>query len=71
MHMKRYKGTGDEIPPLPITVGDVEEFEVERIDSEQLNSLGGKEYRVKWYGYADKKRTWEPLANLEHADRIQ
>jgi Chromo (CHRromatin Organisation MOdifier) domain len=71
MRMKRYKGTGDEIPPLPITVGDVEEFEVERIDSEQLNSLGGKEYRVKWYGYADKERTWEPLANLEHADRIQ
>lgn len=70
IHLRKYRGTGDNIRPLPITVGEDLEYEVERIDGERINAQGGKEFLVKWYGYADKERTWEPLSNLEHADRI-
>jgi hypothetical protein len=71
VHLRRYRGTGKDIRPLPVTVGEsAEEYEVERIDSERINTLGAKEFLVKWYGYADKERTWEPLANLTHADEI-
>ena len=28
---------------------------------------GKKEYLVKWVGYPDYDASWEPLANLSHA----
>lgn len=70
VHLRKYKGLGESVRPMPITVGDEEEFEVERIDGERINSQGTREYLVKWLGYADKERTWEPLSNLSHADQI-
>lgn len=70
VHLRRYRGSGRDLRPLPVMVEGSEEFEVERIDGERVNSLGGKEYLVKWYRYADKERTWEPLTNLEHADTV-
>lgn len=58
------------VRPGPVIAGDEEEYEVERIDGERVNARGGKEYLVKWYGYPDNERTWEPLDNLEHAEEV-
>jgi len=69
VHLRRYRGSGDDIQPLPVVVDDAEEYEVERIDGERINAQGTPEYLVKWVGYADKERTWEPRSNLTHADR--
>jgi hypothetical protein len=66
--LRPYKGSGEGIRPLPVTVDDEDEFEVERIDGERINSQGDPEYLVN--GYADKERTWEPRCNLTHVDRM-
>lgn len=68
-HLKQYAGDSP-IRPLPIIVDDHEEFEVERIDGERINSRGVTEYLVKWQGYNENERTWEPIHHLEHADEI-
>jgi hypothetical protein len=70
IHLRKYRGQGHDIRPLPIIVGENEEFEVERIDGERVNARGVREYLVKWLGYAEKERTWEPMDHLEHADTM-
>jgi hypothetical protein len=68
VHLCKYNGPGENIKPLPVRVDDEEEYEVERIDGQRLNAQGVTEYLVKWTGYGDKERTWEPISNLGHAD---
>jgi hypothetical protein len=51
----------------PLEVEGEEEYEVEEIiDSERHQD--GWYYRVKWRGYGPESNTWEPKANLEHAE---
>jgi hypothetical protein len=66
-HLKPYQSTTP-VRPLPIVVDGQEEFEVERIDGERVNSQGTTEYLVKWLGYGENERTWEPTDNVQHAD---
>jgi hypothetical protein len=55
--------------PGPLEVEGEEEYEVEEIvDSERHPN--GWYYRVKWKGYGPESNTWEPKANLEHAEDI-
>jgi hypothetical protein len=55
--------------PGPLEVEGEEEYEVEEIvDSERRQD--GWYYRVKWKGYGPESNTWEPKANLEHAESI-
>jgi hypothetical protein len=55
--------------PGPLEVEGEEEYEVEEIvDSERRPN--GRFYRVKWKGYSPESNTWEPKANLEHAEEI-
>jgi hypothetical protein len=68
IHLRRYNGVGQDVRPLPIQVDGAEEYEAERIDGQRINSQGTVEFLVKWFGYADKERTWEPISNLSHAD---
>ena len=51
------------VQPPPETIGDADEWEVERI----LRHRGTKNisYQVKWKGYEDP--TWEPEINLQNA----
>jgi len=67
-HLKRYQGHSD-FRPMPVD-DEHEEFEVERIDGERINSQGSTEFLVKWLGYGENERTWEPLHNLQHADQM-
>jgi hypothetical protein len=53
-----------------VKVDEEEEFEVERIDGERINSQGAQEFLVKWHGYSDNERSWEPLANLKNANEM-
>jgi Chromo (CHRromatin Organisation MOdifier) domain len=69
IHLRKYRGTGEGIRPMPILINEHDEFEVERIDGQRSSIRGVKEYLVKWKGYGDKERTWEPLSNLENADQ--
>ena len=70
VHLRRYKGNRDDIRPLPIIAGDEDgaaaEWEVEEIQGERSTRLG-PEFLVKWLGYTDQERTWEPLKNLANA----
>lgn len=68
-HLKKYR-SDEQLRPLPIVVDEREEYEVERIDGERVNSWGTTEYLVKWEGYGDNERTWEPIHHLQHADRV-
>jgi hypothetical protein len=57
------------VEPGPLEVEGEEEYEVEEIiDSERRQD--GWYYRVKWKGYGPESNTWEPKANLEHAENI-
>jgi hypothetical protein len=70
IHLKRFHGkdTG-EIRPLPITQDGLEEWEVEAIEGERIVK-GRKEYLVRWKGYNDDERSWEPVQHLENAPEI-
>jgi transposase InsO family protein len=70
IHLRSFKGTAEDVRPLPIEIDGGEEYLVERIDGERLNSVGTKEYLVKWKGYSDLERTWEPPDHLDHAAEI-
>ena len=65
-HLRRYRGSGEDIRPLPIMVDDEKQWEVERIEGERIK-LGRTEFLIRWKGYGDYDRTWEPLGNLENA----
>ena len=66
-HLQKFRGTNDHhIRPLPITIDGMEEYEVESIDGERKN--GDKmEYLVRWKGYGELERTWEPEEHLSNA----
>jgi hypothetical protein len=53
----------------PLEVKGEEEYEVEEI-VDRKHHLNGWCYRVKWKGYGPESNTWEPKANLEHAEKI-
>lgn len=63
IHLRKYRGANDDIRPPPIQVEgeDEVEYEVERIEGQRNNAQGTVEYLVKWKGYGDHERTWEPL----------
>jgi len=70
VHLQHYKGTDtDDIKPMPVQVDGVEEYEVERIEGER-KIKGKKEFLVKWKGYGDAERTWEPLEHLDNARNV-
>lgn len=66
VHLKKFRGEGSEIRPTPIVVDGAEEWTVESIDGERTRD-GCTEYLVRWEGYDERERTWEPLKHLRHA----
>jgi len=66
VHLQYYKRTDTDIKLMPVQVDGVEEYEVERIEGER-KIKGKKEFLVKWKGYGDAERTWEPLEHLDNA----
>jgi len=55
-----------EPPPPPITIDDMPEYEVEHI-LDHRHRRNKTEYLVKWVGYPEHDASWEPAANLAHA----
>lgn len=56
-------------PPAPADMIDGhEEYEVEEILNSRKRGRYGIEYFVHWKGYGIEERTWEPPANITHAD---
>jgi hypothetical protein len=47
-------------------VDDHEEWEVQSIDEKRVRK-GIAEFLVRWKGYGEHERTWEPLAHLGNA----
>jgi hypothetical protein len=70
IHLRRYQGKDNGERPPPVVVDGEEEWEVERIDGERRNSAGGKEFLVKWKGYSEMKRTWEPIRHLDNTSEL-
>jgi hypothetical protein len=68
IHLRKYHGTNDNLRPLPIQIDEEDEYEVERIEGQRTNAQGTTEYLVKWKGYGDHERTWEPFSHLQRAD---
>ena len=72
IHLRRYKGNGDDIRPLAVIAGDendtTAEWEVEEIQGER-STRSGPEFLVKWRGYNDQERTWEPVDHLANAQK--
>jgi len=57
------------IPPKPVIIEGVEEFEVERILNKR--TVRGKEkFLVRWKGYTAGEDTWENRKNLENAKEL-
>jgi len=65
-HLRRYRGTGEDIRPLPIVVDDEEQWEVEKIEGERVKQ-GVTEFLIRWKGYGNDDRTWEPMEHLRNA----
>ena len=58
------------IPPAPVILDDVEEFEVNSVlDSKWVGRSSSRSirYLVDWVGYSPADRTWEPLSSLLNA----
>jgi len=45
--------------------GGFESFEVEEIRDKRLTKRGTTEYLIKWKGYPEHEKTWEPPENLQ------
>ena len=57
--------------PLSIEQDGQPEWEMESIEGERMvGKKRTKEYLVKWVGYGDDERTWEPVENLENAQAV-
>ena len=56
-------------PPLPELVNDELEYEVEEIQDSRL-FRGKLQYLVKWKGYPQEERTWEPEKNVENSKAL-
>jgi hypothetical protein len=68
VHLRKFNGTSDILPlPIEVEVAGENDHIVERIDGECINSDGIKEYLIKWEGYSDLERMWEPTSHLDHA----
>jgi hypothetical protein len=65
-HLRRYRGSGEDIRPLPIIIDDEEHWKVDKVEGERIRQ-GRTEFLVRWEGYGDDDRSWEPLENLEYA----
>lgn len=48
----------------PVSVSSQEEYMVEAITNKRVRN-GRTEYEVKWQGYSDNEKTWEPIENLQ------
>ena len=71
IHLKKYRNDTGDVRPLPIEQEGTPEWEVEHIEDERVvGPKRTKEYLVKWAGYGDDERTWEPVENLEHAQSV-
>ena len=60
--------------PEPDIINEQEEWEVEAIINERKDKRRKKQqmYLVKWKGHPSAENTWEPEANLEHAqDKVK
>ncbi len=51
LHLKEFKGSGEDIQPLPVIIDDIDEWEVECIDGECVTPQGVTQYLVWWKGY--------------------
>jgi len=57
------------IPPKPVIIEEVEEFEVEKILNKR--TVRGKEkFLVRWKGYTAEEDTWENRENLENMKEL-
>ena len=54
------------VPPPPLHVDGLPEFEVHEILDSRLRR-GELQYLVDWVGYDVSERSWQPIANLENA----
>ena len=68
LHLKEFKGSGEDIRPLPVMVDGTEEWEVECIDGERVTPQGVTQYLVRWKGYGPDDRTWQTLDDLTNAE---
>ena len=55
--------------PPPIQVDGDDEYEVEAI-LDRRTRRRRLEYLIKWLSYPDSENTWEPAANLSHAQDL-
>lgn len=55
--------------PPPIIVDEEPEYEVEAILDSRVYRRQFQ-YLVKWKGYSDSERSWEPIANVTNADKL-
>ena len=67
LHLREFKGSGEDIRPLPVIVDDTEEWEVESIGGERVTPQGVTQYLVRWKGYGPDDRTWQTLEDLANA----
>ncbi|CAD8197922.1 unnamed protein product [Paramecium octaurelia] len=48
----------------PLSASSQEEYMVEAITNKRFKN-GRAEYEIKWQGYSDNEKTWEPIENLQ------
>ena len=57
-----------EPPPPPEIIGDIPEYEVDKVIDSIFEGCGRKlKYLVLWKGYPKEEATWEPWENLKKA----